>query len=170
MTFMKQPVLVIEDNRDDIFLMERAVGKSGVAWELRILTDGQQALDYFSGAGEFSNREKFPLPAIIFLDLKLPYVTGFEVMAVLRNDPVLRKIPVVILTSSPEERDQYQAMNLGAKAYMTKPPSEERLREIASNSLDGFQPMGDFFIEAAESSGKAPSRMFIFTKSSKSSA
>lgn len=124
-------VLLIEDNRDDVFLMERAVKKSGLPWKLQVVTDGQQALDFFAGVGQFADRHLFPLPKLVFLDLKLPYVSGFEVLTEMHSDPDHKKIPVVILTSSPEERDQQQALELGAKAYLIKPPDRELLRKIA---------------------------------------
>lgn len=124
-------VLLIEDNRDDVFLMERAVKKSCLPWKLYIVTDGQQALDFFAGVGQFAHRHQFPLPKLVFLDLKLPYASGFEVLKAMQSDPEHKKIPIVILTSSPEERDQQRALELGAKAYLIKPPDMEILRKIA---------------------------------------
>jgi CheY-like chemotaxis protein len=121
-------VLLVEDNHDDVFLMRRAVKKAGMPWNLTVVMDGQEALDYVAGKGKFVLRQQFPLPSLIFLDLKLPYLSGFEVLAAIRNDLILKQVPVVILTSSPEERDQQKAMQLGANAYHIKPPTEEMLR------------------------------------------
>ena len=124
-------VLLVEDNHDDIFLMQRAVRKAELPWNLHIVTDGQQALDYMAGLGNFAARQQFPFPSLIFLDLKLPYVSGFEVLAALRREEALRSIPIVILTSSPEDRDQEKALQLGAIAYRVKPPTPDMLRKIA---------------------------------------
>src|SRR4051812_33398951 len=92
---------------------------------LQIVTDGQRALDYLSGAGEFSDRQKFPLPFIVFLDLKLPYIHGFEVLAWMRLHPELNRLVVVVLTSSPEEKDHERAYSLGARSYLVKPPTPD---------------------------------------------
>jgi CheY-like chemotaxis protein len=126
-----QQVLLIEDNRDDVFLMQRAVKKSGVPWTLQVAMDGQEALDFFSGSGKFSDRNQFPMPSLVFLDLKLPYVSGFDVLSSMQSQPELREILVIILTSSPEDRDQQRALELGAKGYLIKPPTGEVLRKIA---------------------------------------
>ncbi len=128
-----QPILLIEDNEDDVFLMRRALKKSGLAWSMQVATDGQIALDYLAGAGAFADRTQFPIPALVFLDLKLPYMDGFDVLAWIRSQPALAEIPVVILTSSPEERDQKRATELGARAYLIKPPTEAVLRGVAES-------------------------------------
>jgi CheY-like chemotaxis protein len=125
----KQEVLLVEDNPDDVFLMQRAVKKAALPWNLTVIGDGQQALEYLAHARNGSGRTH--LPSLVFLDLKLPYVTGFEVLASMRADDALRGIPVIILTSSPEQRDQQKALELGANGYQIKPPNEEMLRELA---------------------------------------
>lgn len=141
-------VLLIEDNRDDVFLMERAVKKSTLPWQLQVVTDGQQALDFFAGVGQFADRHLFPLPELVFLDLKLPYVSGFEILMAMQSDQEHKKIPVVILTSSPEERDQQRALELGAKTYLIKPPDREILQKIAEGewaSLGNTSPVESKF-------------------------
>ena len=122
-------ILLIEDNEDDVFLMRRALKKAAIELPLHVVTDGQQAIDYLDGRGQFGNRELHPVPSLIFLDLKLPCVHGFEVLAWIRQQDALRSLPVVILTSSPEERDRRKANELGAKAYLVKPPTSEMLRQ-----------------------------------------
>jgi CheY-like chemotaxis protein len=123
-------ILLVEDNEDDIFLMRRALKKAQIVTNLQTVTDGQQALDYLSGAGQFSDRRVFPLPTVVFLDLKLPYVGGFEVLAWLREQPLLNSIVVVVLTSSAENRDHEKASALGARSYLVKPPTPESLRQV----------------------------------------
>lgn len=132
-------VLLVEDNPDDVFFLERALEKSGLGWSLRVVTDGQEALDYLSGSKTFADRAQHPLPDLILLDLKLPYVSGFEVLGWIREQPGLRGLPVVILTSSPEERDQRRAAELGVRAYLLKPPNETMLRAIAEH-MQGVWP------------------------------
>jgi CheY-like chemotaxis protein len=123
-------LLLVEDNPDDIFLMRRALTKSGLELSLQIVTDGKQALEYFRGIGLYEDRSRYPRPAWVFLDLKLPYLNGFEVLEWLRRDPENKDLDVVILTSSPEERDKEIAEKLGARAYLVKPPTVQSLLSV----------------------------------------
>lgn len=132
-------LLLIEDNEDDVFLMRRALRKSNINLPLQVVMDGQEALDYLAGANKFADRSLHPIPALVFLDLKLPYVHGFEVLQWIRSQEQLRDIPVVVLTSSPEDRDRQKAHALGARAYYVKPPSPEVLLQ-AMQFVPGYQP------------------------------
>lgn len=123
-------LLLVEDNPDDIFLMRRALKKSGLELPVQIVTDGKQALDYLMGTDEYGDRRQFPQPRWVFLDLKLPYFNGFEVLEWIRKDPTNQHLDVVILTSSPEERDRETAQRLGAMAYLVKPPTVEALLRV----------------------------------------
>jgi CheY-like chemotaxis protein len=123
-------LLLVEDNPDDIFLMRRALKKSGLELSLQIVTDGKQALEYLGGVGLYEDRGQYPRPDCVFLDLKLPYLNGFEVLEWLRRDPENKDLDVVILTSSPEERDMKIAEKLGAKAYLVKPPTVKALLDV----------------------------------------
>lgn len=114
-------LLLVEDNEDDVFLMRRALRASTGNVSLHVVSDGQEALDYLQGAGQYADRDLYPPPDLVFLDLKLPYVHGFEVLEwVQSNAPHLA---VIVLTSSPEERDRGKAERLGARSYMVKPPT-----------------------------------------------
>jgi CheY-like chemotaxis protein len=124
------PILLVEDNEDDAFFLQRALRKVDRDALLQIVTDGQQALDYFGGQLKFADRISYPIPSIILLDLKLPYLSGFEVLEHLRTRFNLAEIPVFILTSSAEERDRRRALDLGAAGYYVKPPTPEMLVEI----------------------------------------
>jgi CheY-like chemotaxis protein len=139
MTARNPAVLLIEDNEDDIFLMRRALKKLEVNLPLQVAKDGQEAIDYLDGKGKFFDRVLYPMPSLIFLDLKLPYVHGFEVLSWIRQQDSLQKLPVVVLTSSPEERDRQRAHELGARAYLVKPPDREMLL-TALQLLDAAQP------------------------------
>lgn len=124
-------ILLVEDNEDDVFLMRRALKKADINSPVQVVVDGQQALDYLAGNGQFSDRAEHPLPFVIFLDLKLPYLHGFEVLEWMRQQPTLKNLDVVILTSSPEERDREKAAELGVKAYLVKPPTREMLHGLS---------------------------------------
>ena len=130
MTTSKPVILLAEDDDNDVFFMRRALQKSQVEFALQVVTNGQQAADYLAGEGVFSNREQYPLPSVILLDLKMPFLDGFEVLAWVRTQPSLNGIPVAVLTSSAEERDRRQARELGARAYFVKPPKPETISEI----------------------------------------
>lgn len=130
MTDHRQTILLVEDNEDDVFAMRRALRLARIGNPLQVVTDGEQALDYLSGANGFAERHKHPLPFIIFLDLKLPYVDGFEVLSWIRRQPALDNVIVVVLTSSAESRDQEKARALGARTYLIKPPTAESLSGI----------------------------------------
>ncbi|HEU5078780.1 MAG TPA: response regulator [Opitutaceae bacterium] len=125
-------IVLVEDNDDDVFFMRRALKGAGINAPVEVLTDGQQATDYLTGAGQFADRAHFPLPGIVFLDLKLPYCTGFEVLEAMRKKGTLGQMRVVILTSSPEERDRRRARELGAAAYLVKPPTPTMLKQLFS--------------------------------------
>ena len=124
-------ILLVEDDEDDQFFMQVALGKAGIRDPLRIVSNGREAMAYLAGEERYADREKFPLPTVIFLDLKMPYVNGFEVLEWLRgrgND--FAHIVVIVLTSSPEERDHIRAYQLGARSYLLKPPSRDMLRSV----------------------------------------
>src|SRR2546423_1204661 len=123
-------ILLVEDNDDDVFLMRRALKATKLSVPMHVANDGQEALDYLGGIGQFNNRASFPLPTVILLDLKLPYVHGFEVLNWIRQQPILKDVRVVVLTSSPEERDLQKARDLGAMTYLVKPPTAEMILDL----------------------------------------
>jgi CheY-like chemotaxis protein len=126
------PVLYAEDEENDAFLMQRAFLKAGVANPLQIVVDGAAAIRYLSGTDEFSDRTRHPLPCLLLLDLNLPRHSGLEVLEWTRGQPGLRGMPIVILTSSSQDRDIGSAYSLGANGYLVKPPSSERLIELVT--------------------------------------
>jgi CheY-like chemotaxis protein len=132
MSYTSDTILLVEDNEDDVFLLKRGFQHAGIVNPLKIVTDGQQAIDYLSGTGEFADRNSFPLPGLVLLDLKLPYLDGFEVLEWIRAHPVLKTSAVVILTSSPENRDRKRAAELGAQGYLVKPASPASLLEVTA--------------------------------------
>ena len=114
-------ILLVEDNRDHAELTIRALRKSNVANEVKTVYDGEEALDYMFGRGAYAGRDVADVPAVILLDLKLPKVDGMDVLKELRANERTKLVPVVILTSSREERDVINGYRLGANAYVQKP-------------------------------------------------
>jgi CheY-like chemotaxis protein len=124
-------ILLVEDNEDDVFLMKRALKNAGIVNPLFVAEDGQEAVDYLAGQGKYANREEFPIPAIVFLDLKLPLKRGLDVLAWVRGQPQLESMVVVVLTSSNEPSDLKEAYRLGANSYVVKPPTAQQLLDMA---------------------------------------
>lgn len=108
-------ILLVEDNPSDAEMTMRALGKHNLANNVHVATDGQQALDYVFSPGSG------PSPRLVILDLKLPKVSGLEVLATMKGDPRTKSIPVVVLTSSKEERDLFETYDLGTNSYIVKP-------------------------------------------------
>ncbi|MDH6594060.1 CheY-like chemotaxis protein [Variovorax sp. TBS-050B] len=117
---MLKPILLVEDDKRDLELTLIALERSQLANDVIVLRDGAQALDYLRREGEYARRPEGN-PAVILLDLKLPKVTGLEVLQAVRADVALRSIPVVMLTSSQEESDVLRSYELGVNAYVVKP-------------------------------------------------
>ena len=128
-------ILLAEDDENDVFFMRRAIEKTSLNLSIQVATDGQSAIDYLNGNGEYRDRKTFPIPQAVLLDLKLPYLHGFEVLAWIRQQPLLRELPVMILTSSPEDRDRQEAEKLGAQAYCVKPPTREMVLGVLAPLL-----------------------------------
>jgi two-component system, response regulator len=114
-------ILLVEDNPDDVALTERALKKARIANELVIAKDGPEALDFLFGTGAHAGRDISLAPEVVLLDLKLPRLDGLEVLRRLRADQRTRLLPVVVLTSSKEERDLTRSYELGANSYIRKP-------------------------------------------------
>ena len=114
-------ILLVEDNPNDVALTKRALDKSNIANEMVVASDGEEALDYLFCTGKFEKRDPCYMPVVMLLDLKLPKVDGLEVLRRVRADERTRFLPVVILTSSREERDVVSGYALGANSYIRKP-------------------------------------------------
>ncbi|OUL23432.1 response regulator [Nostoc sp. 106C] len=123
-------ILLVEDNPKDVLLMQRALRKANIFNSLQVVNDGDAAVLYLSGKEPYSDRILYPLPVLILLDLKLPRRSGHEVLMWLRQQPVLKRIPVVVLTSSKEYADINLVYDLGVNAYIVKPVAFNDLVEI----------------------------------------
>ena len=131
MTTTNRAILLVEDNEDDVFLMRRALKGARVINPLQVVEDGQSAVDYLGGSGKFADRGAYPMPAIVFLDLKLPYLSGHDVLAWIRRQKDLESLIVIVLTSSNEPSDLSRCYALGANSYLVKPPTPEQLEDLA---------------------------------------
>ena len=128
---MSAKILLVEDNPDDVELTLRAFKKNNVANEVVVVSDGVEALAYMFGTGRYAGRDVAQRPSVIFLDLKLPKLDGLEVLRRLRADARTALQPVVILTSSNEEKDMITGYKLGANSYVRKPVDFDQFVEAA---------------------------------------
>ncbi len=130
MASTKPIVLYVEDEEADRFLVQRAFEKEGLGPALRMVNHGQAAIDYLSGAGLYAERQSYPLPWVVLLDLNLPEVHGFEVLKWIRAHPSHHELPVVVFTSSAREEDCDRSRLLGANEFMQKPGLPSLFQEV----------------------------------------
>ena len=125
-------VLLVEDNPDDVFLMRRVFKQARIHARLLVVTDGKLAVSYLEGTGDYHDRQLYPLPDLVFLDLKLPFLHGFVVLAWIRKQVNLNEVQVIILTSSMEDQDREKAEAFNAP-YLIKPPTPQMLLKAISS-------------------------------------
>jgi len=130
--FNHAPVLIAEDDANDVFLLRRAFQKLGLTHPLVVFHNGQEAIDYLSTNGDDANQASTPPPALLFLDLKMPMLDGFDVLSWLQERPPGEKLPIIVLTSSNQEKDVQRALQMGADEYHVKPQQFEELMEIVN--------------------------------------
>jgi two-component system response regulator len=134
MDYQPSNILIVEDEEAHAELTKRAIRKAGNANRIDIVPDGEQALDYLFNRGEYSNKTEYPLPGLVLLDIKLPGIDGIEVLKLIKEDPHLKKTPVIMLTTSEREEDVSEAYMHYANSYLTKPVGykefEEKVRQI----------------------------------------
>jgi CheY-like chemotaxis protein len=126
----RETVLLVEDNTKDVLLIQRAFRRAEVSINLQVVNDGDAAVDYLAGQAVFCDRNFYPLPILMLLDLKLPRRSGSEVLTWLRQQPLLKRLPVVVLTASKECADINHVYDLGANAYIVKPFAFDDLVQI----------------------------------------
>ena len=115
------PILLVEDNYSDVLLIQRAFRKAKIEPPMSIVSDGDEAIAYLAKEGQYADTESFPVPLLVLLDLKLPRRSGLEVLAWIRQQPQLKRLLVVVLTSSQEDSDLAQAYDFGVNSYLVKP-------------------------------------------------
>ncbi len=121
------PILLAEDDENDIFLMGRAFERAGIPNPLVTVRNGQEAIDYLAGKGRYAQRDKYPLPGVLLLDLKMPWMDGFDVLNWMRTQPQFNALPVVVLTSSKVQADIDKTREMGVYDYRVKPHGFEDL-------------------------------------------
>lgn len=151
MNTLTNTILMVDDSEDDVFALKRAMRKAHIANPQQVVTDGQTAIDYLSGSGKYSDRARFPLPFLVFLDLRIPCRDGFEVLGWVREQPGLNELAVVILTGSVAEKDDRQACRLGAHSYLMKPPTASDLERL-------MQPMEQHWVHPENAPADAARR------------
>jgi CheY-like chemotaxis protein len=124
-------ILQVEDDEADVFMLQAVFKRTSITNPVHVVTDGEMAIDYLSGNGLYADRQKHPLPCLVLLDLKMPKVNGLEVLAWIRQQPRLKKLVVVLFSSSAQPADIDRAYELGANSYIEKPPNLERTLEMA---------------------------------------
>ena len=130
-------ILLIEDNRMDVELTLDAFREARLLNTVHVATTGQEGLDYVFGRGNYADRHTYPLPNLILLDLKLPGIDGFEVLRQIKETPILKRLPVIVLTSSKEEGDRALSYDTGANSYLVKPVSFDGFMGIV-RQIEGY--------------------------------
>lgn len=127
----RRTVLVADDDQNDINLLRRAFQKAGIEVPITTVRDGEEAIHYLHGDKEFADRTAFPIPTLLLLDLKMPRADGFEVLEWLRRQAGLKRMPVIVMTSSDEPQDVDRAYDLGANSFVKKPDDFTDLTRIS---------------------------------------
>ena len=136
-------ILMADDDEDDRLLTYEAMAESRVLNQLMFVEDGVELLEYLRGEGKYADRSQYPLPGLILLDLNMPKKDGREALAEIKSDKELRRIPIVILTTSKAEEDMLKGYDLGAASYITKPVTFEAL-------VDLMRALGKYWVEIVE--------------------
>lgn len=137
------PVLLIEDDEDDICLVERAFKKGRILNKLYVVRDGDEALEFLRHTGRYASGADAPRPGIILLDLNMPRMDGRELLKIIKSDESLRRIPVIVLTTSKAERDVLESYNHGANSFITKPVEFDKF-------LDAVITLGKYWLNIVE--------------------
>jgi CheY-like chemotaxis protein len=125
-------ILLVEDREDDIFLIRRALIHAHLVNPVHVVRDGEEAVEYLRGLGKYANRDEFPLPGLMLLDLKMPRMDGFQVLEWIRRQPGISGMVVLVLTSSDRIRDVNRAYALGASSFLVKPSDFENFIELGN--------------------------------------
>ena len=131
MTGSTAPILLVEDDQNDVFFLQYAFEAAGIPNRLQVVEDGGQAVDYLAGQGQFADRSRFPFPCLVLLDLNLPLKMGSDVLRWVREQPSLHTLLVIVLTSSQNSGDIDEAYQLGARSFLVKPHSLEQRLNMA---------------------------------------
>jgi CheY-like chemotaxis protein len=136
-------ILLAEDDPNDALLVRMAFQRTRSGVPLMVVPNGLEAVNYLKGEGVYADRTRYPMPDIILLDLKMPLMSGFEVLGWLKGQPLLKRLPVIVLTSSVQDEDARRAYEAGANSYLVKPTDFNELVET-------MQHLGDFWFEGSK--------------------
>jgi CheY-like chemotaxis protein len=142
-------ILLAEDRGDDVLLVQKAFERAYITNPVYVVNDGEKVLQYLQGIGKFANRDEFPFPDLLLLDLKMPRMDGFEVLEWIRSQPNLNRLRIIVLTSSQNIQDVNRAYQLGASSFMVKPLDFEHYTALARS-------MAEFWLEHSQSPNLAP--------------
>ena len=123
-------ILIAEDDPNDVMLLELAIRKNGIRNPVKVVRDGEEAIEYLEGKGQYKDRERFPFPSVIISDVKMPRRNGLEVIEWVRRHPRCSIIPIVMLSGSRIQNDVLSAYKLGANSYFTKPSTLDELSDL----------------------------------------
>ena len=149
MSLSNKCILQVEDDENDVFLLQVVFRKTGIECPLHVVRDGEALIQYLTGVGNYADRQKFPLPCLVLLDLNLPLKSGLEVLQWIRKHPDFKKMVVVVFSSSALPIDVERAYGLGANSYITKPMEIQKTMEIAQLlkgwwlGYNHFAPIGE---------------------------
>ena len=136
-------ILMADDDADDRMLTRDALEESRVLNELRFVEDGEELMEYLTRKGKYADAKESPRPGLILLDLNMPKKDGLEALKEIKSDPNLRRIPVVIMTTSKAEEDVFRSYDFGASSFITKPVTFDRLVEL-------MRTLGEYWVEFVE--------------------
>ena len=136
-------ILLVEDDPNDVVLVRKAVQKTLLGIPLAVVSNGQEAVHYLKGDGPYANRDMYPFPDILLLDLKMPLMNGFELLRWIRRQPRLKRLPVIVLTGSVHDSDAKLAYDVGANSYVVKPTDFNQL-------LKTMETLGNFWLEGSK--------------------
>jgi CheY-like chemotaxis protein len=145
-------ILLAEDREDDVLLVRRALVRAEVKNPLMVVRNGEEVVAYLEGTGKYSNREHFPVPDLLLLDLKMPRMDGFEVLQWLRQHPEMKALRVIVLTSSQDIYDVNRAYELGANSFLVKPLEFENYAALT-------RTLAKFWFEQSKTPALAPEQM-----------
>ena len=135
----RQTILLVDDSENDLFLMSRAFEKADFKSPLQTVHNGEQAIAYLKGEGVYNDRNHYPLPMVMLLDLNMPMKNGFEVLEWVRNQPALKRLSIIILTASLRNEDVERAFDFGANAFLVKPSTLEQLTTMVRRLRDWIE-------------------------------
>lgn len=136
-------ILIADDDNEDVLLMREALEESKLLNRIEVVENGEELLDYLYNRGEYSDREKYPSPSLILLDLNMPKKDGREALTEMKKDESLRKIPVIVLTTSSSDKDILRSYDLGASGFVTKPVTFDSL-------VNAIKVLGKYWFEVVE--------------------